>query len=271
MEFEIDAIEIDIESREFLRSESLFISWSKIDNISFDEYEISISDDEECSNKIINDVVSQTQYTVNDLSTLSLEKYYFCVQPLFEQTKVGSLSIAEIKIITDILPENQRITELQGPEDNANLDTMDFILSWLDVVGDNKYKLQISESRSFDTIIFEKDNLDDVTFDAEQIKGLSMNKRYFWRVFANKNETSSAIFSFKIDSFGPSIEEISTDLNQIRLKWTNLGEDISYKVQFSENDFSKIFHEDTVSSTELAYNSSSFGDIFIESLESKMG
>ncbi|HYA26812.1 MAG TPA: FecR domain-containing protein, partial [Thermodesulfovibrionales bacterium] len=127
---------------------------------------------------------------------------------------------------------------------------------WLKVKDAVSYHLQIADDKEFVRIVMDKDNVTATEF----ISPLLEFKPYFFRVSSVADDGYEGIPS-DIQSFtivppppAPEVEKPETEGNMIRLRWRNLGEEITYRFQMStDNEFRNILMDRKVEMPEITF------------------
>ncbi len=163
----------------------------------------------------------------------------------FKITSTGSVDVPKAPVLTK-------------PANNATGQKYNVSFAWSSAVGAKEYKIQLSKSDSFGSMVFERDQAT-TTYD---YTGLEPNTTYYWRVQAKNTAGSSPwsnVFSFKTGSFtpppaAPQLSKPDDDAKNteidIDFSWQSSAGATSYKLQLSEDeDFETVYEEYTTNKT----------------------
>jgi hypothetical protein len=130
---------------------------------------------------------------------------------------------------------------IQTPIDGSEYKQKSVQCQWLKVKDAVRYHVQISEDREFNRIIIDKNDIKDTGFITSSLNYGS----YYFRVNSIAEDdyegAPSDTLSFTVMPPPPSVEKPEVDEKEIRIRWRNLGEGITYHFQMSaEPEFKKI-------------------------------
>ncbi|MFH1157174.1 MAG: LysM peptidoglycan-binding domain-containing protein [Pseudomonadota bacterium] len=124
-----------------------------------------------------------------------------------------------------------------NPADNDQYRETPVALEWLSVQDASGYQVQVARDREFTSPVLDRDDLGTT---ALQSPSLEIGTWYF-RVRSAASDGFkglwSDIISFEVVPLPPSppVEKTEVDKTQIRLRWKNLGEKLSYHLQMADN------------------------------------
>jgi hypothetical protein len=157
--------------------------------------------------------------------------------------------VTEIRIRVNPLPPFVEV-----PADNAGYKTQSLKCRWLNVRDAERYHVQIAEDDEFRQLIKEQDNVKSPEF----VTGNLEYKKYFFRVSSIASDNYSGEWSdtlaFELLSppASPPVDAPEIGKNEIRIRWQNLGKDITYRFQMSKNeDFKNILLDRIVETPEM--------------------
>lgn len=147
---------------------------------------------------------------------------------------------------------------LISPANNATGVSIDGELEWEAVAGATHYQLQISDSNTFNTILIDEEDLDQITF----TYSLEHSSTYYWRVkaFMNQNESSwSSTFSFSTEEPVPGNVDLQSPADQATnipvvtdFEWNTASDADLYEIQISESaDFDPLTFDQVTDQTSL--------------------
>ena len=160
-----------------------------------------------------------------------------------------SLEPVEIKVRVNPLPPF-----IQSPVDGSDYREKTIRFQWLKVEKAERYHLQVAEDRKFHTIIEDRS---DVSAISHQTGNLDF-KTYYFRVSSIASDGYQGIWSDML-SFNiippppaPPVDEPQIDKTEIRIRWRDLGEGMTYHFQMAKDDaFKKILVDDTLVKPEI--------------------
>jgi hypothetical protein len=145
---------------------------------------------------------------------------------------------------------------IQSPVDGATPRERKVEFKWLKVKDAVAYHLQIAEDREFARILLDKNDLTATEFISPPLEF----KPYFFRVSSLADDgyegAPSDIQGFTIvpPPPAPVVEKPEMKENEIRLRWKNLGEGITYRFQMSmDSDFRNILMDRKVEMPEITF------------------
>ncbi|MDH4100188.1 MAG: FecR domain-containing protein [Nitrospirota bacterium] len=174
---------------------------------------------------------------------------------------VQSLSIDDVGIEgtpLEPVPVTIRVNPLppfiQSPVDGAEYRERAVTLEWLRVKDAASYHLQIAEDRDFTVLIEDKADIRDVR---STTKSLDF-KTYFFRVASIAADDFEGDWSDTIQFTivppppTPPMEKPALDEKEVRLRWRNVGEGISYHFQLAGDEkFQTVLVDRTVDKPEI--------------------
>lgn len=148
--------------------------------------------------------------------------------------------------------------ELTAPLNGGTDVVVSPVLTWKPSASAFYYMLQVSESDSFDTFVYDQ-NVGNVT--SKKITGLALDKRYYWRVNAtNVNGTSAwSVFSFRT-GFIPGSPALSNPADNAQslsnpptFRWKSTTGATNYRLQVSTmtSFLIPVYNQDVGSDTSM--------------------
>lgn len=145
---------------------------------------------------------------------------------------------------------------IQSPIDGATPREKKVEFRWLKVKDAVAYHLQIAEDRKFVRILLDKNDVTATEFISPPLEF----KPYFFRVSSLADDGYEGAHS-DIQGFtivppppAPVVEKPEMQENEIRLRWKNLGEGITYRFQMSmDSDFRNILMDRKVEMPEITF------------------
>ena len=145
---------------------------------------------------------------------------------------------------------------IQSPVDGATPRERKVEFKWLKVKDAVAYHLQIAEDREFVRILLDKNDVTATEFISPPLEF----KPYFFRVSSLADDgyegAPSDIQGFTIvpPPPAPVVEKPEMDTNEIRLRWKNLGEGVTYRFQMSmDSEFRNILMDRKVEMPEITF------------------
>ena len=147
---------------------------------------------------------------------------------------------------------------LTSPANGENNVVVSPLLKWEASASAFYYMLQVSENDSFDTFVYDQ-NVGNVT--TKKISGLSLNKKYYWRVNAtNVNGTSEwSVFNFQT-GYIPGAPVLSAPADNAQslsnpplFKWRSAAGATNYRLQVSTSAtfMFPVYNQDVGSDTSI--------------------
>ena len=173
-----------------------------------------------------------------------------------------SLEPVEIKVRVNPLPPF-----IQSPVDGSDYREKTIRFQWLKVEKAERYHLQVAEDREFHTIIEDSSDVGEIF---HQTGNLDF-KTYYFRVSSIASDGYQGIWS-DILSFNiippppaPPVDEPQIEETQIRIRWRDLGEGMTYHFQMAKDEaFKKILVDDTLVNPEITVQKpKDFGTYYI--------
>jgi surface protein len=161
------------------------LSWNAASGANL--YELQVATDSSFSSLVVDTTgISATSRQVSGLDYLTL--YYWRVRALND---AGNSAYSTIrKFTTEDDPAMPPPTPvLDSPPDLATGISVEPTLAWNPAAGAEAYRLQISESASFSTVVFDQAGITTTSVD---IDGLDGDTAYYWRVRASNGAGSSS-------------------------------------------------------------------------------
>ena len=160
-----------------------------------------------------------------------------------------SLEPVEIKVRVNPLPPF-----IQSPVDGSDYREKTIQFQWLKVEKAARYHVQVAEDRKFHTIIEDRSDVGEIS---HQTGNLDF-KTYYFRVSSIASDGYQGIWS-DIISFNiippppaPPVEEPQIEKTEIRIRWRDLGEGMTYHFQMAKDDaFKKILVDDKLVKPEI--------------------
>ena len=155
------------------------------------------------------------------------------------------------------LPVRVRVNPLppyiQAPQDGALISGESAEFRWLKVNDAARYHMQVAEDSEFSRIVMDKSDIKDTAYVA---KSLGYNTSYYFRLSSiaedNYEAAPSDTLSFSIIPPPPSMEKPAVEDKETRIRWQNLGKDISYHFQMSsDSEFRSIAVDKKVQNPEI--------------------
>ncbi|MCH7974798.1 MAG: T9SS type A sorting domain-containing protein, partial [Bacteroidetes bacterium] len=189
-------------------------------------------------------------------------KYYWRVTA---QSNLAKVSASVINSFTTKLSTST----LTSPTNNSTDVSLIPTLSWSDVLGTDKYRLEVNTTSDFTgTVVYDQDTLNN---SSKQIGGLTDNTKYYWRVTAlnntgNSSDTSST-FNFTVSqtvltSASNGATAVSTSPT---LSWNKTSGANKYRLEVNtKSDFTGtvIFDNATITDTLQAISGLSNNTIY---------
>ncbi len=144
---------------------------------------------------------------------------------------------------------------VQSPENNAEIKEKYCSLNWLQVSDAIAYHVQIAQDIKFETIIQEDKQLKNTSITTNQ---LAYNT-YFYRISSIAADGYKGVWS-DTNSFSlipppaiPKTQEPSISNNEIKIRWQNVGENITYRFQLSQTpDFTTLLEDQKTSEPQIS-------------------
>jgi hypothetical protein len=221
------------------------LNWNLSTGVS--SYRVQVSTTSTFLSVIIDD--SSLTVASKTLSNLSNNlTYYWRVKA---KNAAGVSDWSEVRSFTTIMAKPS-IVILSNPIKSDTGVAINPTLYWYALNGATSYRLQLSVSSTFSSIVFDDSS---ITEHSKSLKGLLSNKTYYWKVNAkNMGGTGdwSEIWNFKTMKIKPLIVNILTPidsslgvpLNPI-LRWKSEDNADSYKFQISQDSLFNTFIKDT--------------------------
>jgi hypothetical protein len=159
---------------------------------------------------------------------------------------------------SEILKINIRVNPLppfvEMPVDEKEYKSQQIICKWLKVSDAKKYHVQIAEDWEFQRPVVEHKSL----VNPEYSTGTLDYKTYYFRVSSvaadnYQGEWSDPItFTLLPPPASPPVEEPEMDKNAIRIRWQDLGKDVSYRFQMAKSpEFKEVLIDSRVETPEI--------------------
>jgi hypothetical protein len=160
-----------------------------------------------------------------------------------------SLDTVEITVRVNPLPPF-----IQSPVDGADHREKTMGFQWLKVDKAEQYHLQIAEDPDFNSIIEERPDIRKISYQTGQLDF----KTYYYRISSIAADGYQGIWSDTL-SFNiippppaPPVEEPQIDENEIRIRWRDLGDGITYHFQMAKDgDFKEILIDERLAKPEI--------------------
>jgi hypothetical protein len=157
----------------------------------------------------------------------------------------------EIKVRINPLPPF-----IQSPSDGADFSHKTARFDWLKVTQAVRYHLQVAEDRDFQLIVAEDKKITGVS---HEIENLDFNTYYF-RIRSIAEDGYEGIWSDAL-SFNiippppsPPVEKPEIDDKELRVRWRNLGDGITYRFQMAKDQaFEKVLLDKKLSEPEITF------------------
>jgi hypothetical protein len=157
----------------------------------------------------------------------------------------------EIKVRVNPLPPF-----IQSPSDGADFSHKTARFEWLKVTQAVRYQLQIAEDRDFQRVVAEDKKITGVS---HEIENLDFNTYYF-RVRSIAEDGYEGIWSDAL-SFNiippppsPPVEKPEIDDKELRVRWRNLGDGITYRFQMAKDQaFEEVLLDKKLSEPEITF------------------
>ena len=140
------------------------------------------------------------------------------------------------------------------PVDEKEYKSQQIICKWLKVSDAKKYHVQIAEDWEFQRPVVEHKSL----VNPEYSTGTLDYKTYYFRVSSvaadnYQGEWSDPItFTLLPPPASPPVEEPEMDKNAIRIRWQDLGKDVSYRFQMAKSpEFKEVLIDSRVETPEI--------------------
>lgn len=224
------------------------LSFSKVEGAV--SYRVVLANDREIKD-ILKEKVIGTQ-DVFEITNVEDGTYFMQSTSIDEIGLEGTPSeTVEIRIRVNPLPPFVEV-----PADRAGYKTQSLKCKWLKVSDAERYYVQIAEDNEFKQLIKEQDNV--VT--PEYVTGNLEYKNYYFRVSSiasdkYQGEWSDALaFELLPPPASPPVDAPEIDKNEIRIRWQNLGKDITYHFQMSKDgDFKNVLLDRMVENPEITF------------------
>ncbi|MCL6260784.1 T9SS type A sorting domain-containing protein [Aquiflexum sp. TKW24L] len=244
-----------------LFSTSITFSWNG-DPIA-QNYTFQLSTNENFTSYVANiSGLTSTSRTVSNLQTNT--QYYWRV---WATNDAGSSPFSEVrKVRSATYSGTPPATTLVSPANNAVVGSTDILFNWQNQPNSEFYRLEISESVTFSSLVFVKSSIRETSW---LVPTLTSNKTYYWRV-RTSNPAGTGKYS-EVWKFSSSTGTVSlsqpvlkspdnTALNQatnLSFSWSSVSNATSYDIQISEsNTFSNIaFSQSNVTTTSANFAS----------------
>lgn len=207
------------------------LNWSEL--IGNTEYQVQIATDENFNTILINQNQNTEQFNYNALSYYT--NYWWKVRAKDPSGSYGDWSFVrkfQTKVDKPIL---------LSPSDLSNELEITQVLDWSDVIGADKYKIQLSDKADFSALIMDKS----VSLTQETVSNLQPYTKYYWRAAAENNSKQgdwSQVFSFttQIETASlltPANNAFNTDTIET-FNWNNITYANNYEIQIDlKNSF----------------------------------
>ncbi len=215
------------------------INWNKVANAT--SYKIQISKDLNFSTLVLDTIVGNVDKLIYNFS--SYTKYYFRIKSRNSDEESNWSNVTNF----ETLISNPK---LSSPTNNTYYINTKDTLKWETVLGANNYQLQLSSDINFNTNDLILNEI--INFNTKIVNNLDYNFKYFWRVKALKDTTSSEFSQvYEFTTKLPTISLVSPQNNEkfvplnVLLKWNKSIKDIFYQLDIAEdNKFTKIIYTD---------------------------
>jgi hypothetical protein len=162
-----------------------------------------------------------------------------------------SLKPAEIRIRVNPLPPF-----IQSPSDGADLREKTARFEWLNVAKVVKYHLQVAEDRNFQVIVTDARDISGVSYET----GILDFKTYYFRVSSIAADGYEGLWSDTL-SFNiippppsPPVEKPEMGEKELRVRWRDLGDGITYHVQMAKDQaFKEVLIDEKLTKPEIAF------------------
>jgi hypothetical protein len=206
--------------------------------------------------------LTTTSRTVSNLQANT--QYYWRV---WASNEAGNSPISEIRKVRSATYSGMPpATTLSSPSNNSVVGATDILFSWQNQPNTEFYRLEISESTTFGSLVFSRSSIRGTSW---MVPSLTVNKTYYWRVrTSNPAGTGrySEVWKFSTSTGTVSLSQptlvspLNAALNQstsLNFSWNPVSNATSYDVQISEtNAFSSIsFSQSSISSTSVTFGS----------------
>ena len=207
------------------------LSWTVVQGKT--DYQVQIAKDENFSTIILDQNINPEQLNYNSLSYFT--EYWWKVR-----AKDPSGSYGDWSFVRKFQTKVNKPT-LITPANLSNELSFSQILDWSDVIGADKYTIQLSDKSDFSNLILNKS----ITVTQETISSLLPYTKYYWRAVAEnstKKGNWSDVFSFttQVDVatlISPSTNSINLDTFQV-LQWNKATYADNYEVRIdTKNTF----------------------------------
>ncbi|MCB0702803.1 MAG: T9SS type A sorting domain-containing protein [Ignavibacteriae bacterium] len=212
------------------------LSWAEV--LGKTEYQIQIATDDNFNTVLIDQNSNSEQYNYNSLDYFT--DYWWRVRAKDPSGTNGDWSFIrkfQTKVDKPILV---------SPQDQSTKLEISQTLDWSDVLGADKYTVQLSDKSDFSSLILNKT----ITGTQESVNNLNHFTKYYWRVVAennNKKGNWSNVFNFKTNIEKSSL--VSPPNNSINL---NLSETLTWEdVPYADNYEVQIDTKNTFDSPNL--------------------
>jgi hypothetical protein len=162
-----------------------------------------------------------------------------------------SLEPAEIRVRVNPLPPF-----IQSPSDGTDLREKTARFEWLNVAKAVRYHLQVAEDRKFQAIVADAK---DITSVSHKMGSLDF-KTYYFRVSSIAADGYQGIWSDTL-SFtiippppSPPVEKPEMGDKELRVRWRNLGDEITYHFQMAKDQaFKEVLIDENLTKPEITF------------------
>jgi len=213
-------------------------------------YRVILAKDNEVKNVVQETVIKpQDIFEIKDME----DGTYFMQSSSIDSLGLEGLPSKTVKINIRINPAAPFV---EIPAVGAEYKSGNLKCKWLNVKDAKKYHIQIAEDAEFKKLVVQDDNI----VNPEYVTGNLEYKQYYFRVSSIASDGYqgewSDTFTFTLipPPASPPVETPEMDKNSIKIRWKNLGEDITYRVQVSRNEnFDRVIIDRKVDIPEIIF------------------